>query len=80
MAQEIWARALAKWRGILVYALLQAVTRFVTAYIYHEAAVPGLRLYASLASLATSIFCFLQIWNLLTADQDGDEAWPPLWS
>jgi len=78
--QDLWGRATAKWRGIVVYALLQAITRFVTAVIFHGTAVPGLKLFASLVSLGTSLFCVISIYLLLTSDRDGDEAWPPIWS
>ncbi len=80
MLNDIWARAQVKWRGIVVYALLQAVTRFVTSVIYHQAEAPSLQLYASVVSAATGIFCVWSTWRLLTTDQDGDEAWPPIWS
>lgn len=80
VAMEIWARATAKWRGIVVFVLLQAAMRFVTAYIHMEAPTQGLRLYASIAGLATSIYCFSSLWRLLLADHPGDENWPPLWS
>lgn len=80
MAFEIWARATAKWRGIVVYVLLQAAMRVVTSWIYLEAPTQGWRLYASLAGLATSIYCVSRMWRLLMADEPGDEDWPPLWS
>ena len=80
MAMEIWARATAKWRGILVYVLLQASMRFVTAVILMQDPERGLRLFASLAGLATSIYCFTMMWRLLLSDHPGDESWPPLWS
>jgi hypothetical protein len=80
MAFDIWMRATAKWRGIVTYALLQAAMRFVTSYIFVAAESPGLKLYASLAGLFTSIFCLTQTWLLLTRDRPGDEGWPPLWA
>lgn len=80
MLYDIWARAQAKWRGIVVYSLLQAVTRFITAVIYHQSGSPGLQLYASVVSLATNLFCVFSLWRLLTADSEGDESWPPIWS
>lgn len=81
MAFSLWARAQAKWRAILVYTALQTVMRFVTTYIYHEAAAsPGLRLFASVALAATSIYCLVQTTLLLTSDRDGDDSWPPVWS
>lgn len=80
MAYEIWTRATTKWRGILVYVLLQAAMRFVTGVILLEEPTRGLRLFAALAGLATSIYCFASIWRLLLSDHPGDENWPPLWS
>lgn len=80
MAQEIWARATAKWRGILVYSLLQACMRFTTELIYRTAPTPGLRMYASLAGLATSIYTLIHLWKLLMTDEEGDANWPPIWS
>lgn len=80
MAFEIWARATTKWRGILVYILLQAAMRFVTAVILMQGPSQGLRIFASLAGLATSIYCMVRMWTLLLKDEDGDENWPPLWS
>lgn len=80
MAMEIWARATTKWRGILTYVLLQAAMRFVTSVILMSADTRGLRLYASLAGLATSIYCLVSMWKLLLSDAPGDENWPPLWS
>lgn len=80
MLFDLWTRAQAKWRGLLVYSLLQATTRFVTSVIYHEAETSGLRLYSSCVALATTVFCLTQLWLLLTTDRDGDEAWPPIWS
>lgn len=80
MLFEIWARAQAKWRGILVYALLNIAARLVTDYIYHQSNSKGLRIFAALAGLATAIFCLVQTWRLLTKDIDGDQDWPPLWA
>lgn len=80
MAFEIWARATTKWRGILVYILLQASMRFVTGVILMQGPSQGLRLFASLAGLATSIYCMVRMWTLLLRDEAGDENWPPLWS
>jgi hypothetical protein len=80
MAFEIWSRAQAKWRGILVYVGLQVAMRLVTALIYDGTSSAGLRVFASLAGAATGIYCVLQMWNLLLSDQPGDESWPPLWS
>jgi hypothetical protein len=80
LAQEIWARATAKWRGILVYSLLQACMRFTTTLIYQSAHTPGLRMYASLAGLATSLYTLVRTWQLLMTDTEGDENWPPIWS
>lgn len=80
MAYDIWARATSKWRAMLVYVGLNAAMRFVTALIYTQSPSPGIRFFASVASAATGIFCLVQMWRLLTQDQDGDEAWPPIWS
>lgn len=80
MIHDLWDRAQAKWRGILVYSLLHAVTRFVTAFIHIRAETHGLKLYALLVSLAIGLFCLTQLWQLLTTDRDGDEDWPPIWS
>ncbi len=80
MLLDIWARATAKWRGILVYAVLHACNRFVNTYIMTVADTPGIRLYGALACAATSLFCLVQILLLLTTDRPGDEAWPPIWS
>jgi hypothetical protein len=80
MAFDIWARAQLKWRGILVYTLLQAITRFVTQFIYTQSTHPALQLYASLVLLATTCFCLHRFYQLLTLDRDGDDAWPPIWS
>ena len=80
MAYEIWARAQAKWRAIVVFALLQAGMRFVSGLIFTQSPSAPVRLYASLALLATSTFCVVQMWRLLTRDEPGDESWPPLWS
>lgn len=80
MAYEIWARAQAKWRGIVVFALLQAAMRFVSALIFAQSPSAGVQLYASLALAATSTFCVVQMWRLLTRDEAGDESWPALWS
>lgn len=81
MAFSLWARAQSKWRAILVYTVLQTIMRFVSTYIYHEAATsPGLQLFSSLALAATSTYCLVQITLLLTTDRDGDESWPPVWS
>lgn len=80
MAYDIWARATSKWRGIVVYVLLQAAMRFVTQVIIMEAPSRGYHLYASLAGLATSIYCLISLGRLLLRDEPGDENWPPLWS
>lgn len=80
MLYDIWARAQAKWRGIVVYTLLQAVMRFVTNVIYYHTESSGWQLYASLVSLCTSMFCVWSLWQLLTEDQEGDQTWPPIWS
>lgn len=80
MMHEIWARAQAKWRGILVYTLLNGMTRFVTDYIYYQSGSQGLRMYAALAGLATAIFCLVQTWQLVMEDKDGDQTWPTLWA
>ncbi|MFZ5824253.1 MAG: hypothetical protein ACOY94_07995 [Bacillota bacterium] len=79
MAFEIFMRAQAKWRGILVYILLQSVTHFVTRVIFYEAGDPRLRLFANLVSVATTVFCFVNIVRLVTRDSEGDEEWPRLW-
>lgn len=79
MAFDIFMRVQAKWRGILVYSLLQAVTHFVTQVIYYGAAEPRLRLFANLVSLATTIYCLINTAALLMRDREGDEQWPPLW-
>ncbi|HYF91457.1 MAG TPA: hypothetical protein VD969_04345 [Symbiobacteriaceae bacterium] len=80
MAYEIWARATAKWRGVLTYIVLQAAMHFVTSVILMSADTQGLRLYASLADLATSVYCLIRMGQLLLTDAPGDEDWPPLWS
>lgn len=80
VAFEIWARATAKWRGMLVYILLQATMRFVTSVILMQEPTQGLRLYATLAGVATSIYCMVRMWTLMLKDEPGDENWPPLWS
>lgn len=80
LAFDIWERARSKWRGLLVYALLNAAMRFATELIMHGTSSRGLRLYASLAAVAVGVYCLVQQWRLLTADQPGDETWPPLWS
>lgn len=79
MAFDIWARATAKWRGILVYILLQAVTDAVTKVIRFESEEPRIRLFASLVAIATTVFCLVNTILLLVRDRDGDEDWPPLW-
>ncbi|HYG58997.1 MAG TPA: hypothetical protein VD902_13135 [Symbiobacteriaceae bacterium] len=80
MAHDIWARAQAKWRGILVFALLQLSMRVATAFILAAEPAPGIRIYANLANAALGIYCLLSIWRLIMSDQEGDEAWPQLWS
>ena len=80
MAHDIWARAQAKWRGIVVYTVLQAAMRFVTALINAQSPTAIVKLYASLALLATTVFTLVQMYRLLTRDEPGDEAWPPIWS
>jgi hypothetical protein len=80
MAFDIWLRAQAKWRGVVVYTLLEAVSRAVTDYIYQAAGSRELRLYALIAGLATTIFCLTQTVLLLMKDRDGDDAWPSIWS
>jgi len=77
---DLWNRATAKWRGILVYVLLQAVTRFVTGVIALEADTHWWKLYAALVSVGISLFCLTEMWRLLSTDSEGDENWPPLWS
>lgn len=80
VAMDIWARATAKWRGMLVYVLLQASMRVVTSYILAHDPERGIHLFASLAGLSTTIYCLVMQWRLLMSDHDGDENWPPLWS
>jgi hypothetical protein len=80
LVHDIWARAQAKWRGILAYSVLQAAMRFVTALIMAHEPLAIVRLYASLALLATTIFTLVHMYRLLTRDEPGDEAWPPIWS
>lgn len=80
MLFDIWNRATAKWRGIVVYALLQAATRFVTSVISYKADTAGWKLYAAGVSIAVSLFTITRMWQLLTADAEGDEEWPPIWS
>jgi hypothetical protein len=79
MAFDIWQRAQAKWRGLLVYVLLEAVMRVVTTFIQQRAESSGLLLYAAAVSIATAIFCLVQEYRLLMTDQEGDDAWPPIW-
>lgn len=80
MAFDIWARAQAKWRGILVYALLQLSMRLATAFILAAEPAPVIRVYANLANAAMGIFCLVNIWQLIMQDREGDQSWPPLWS
>jgi membrane associated rhomboid family serine protease len=80
MAFEIWARAQAKWRGVFVYAALHAAMQFVTTLISSGTSSPGLGLFASLAGAATGIYCLVMLWQLLFADREGDDSWPPIWS
>lgn len=54
--------------------------RIVTGVILLQDPERGYRLFASLAGLATSIYCLVMMWRLLMSDHDGDEEWPPLWS
>lgn len=80
VAFDIWARATAKWRGLLVYTALSMAMRIVTALIFAGDPTLGIRLFAAAASVATTVFCLTQTWRLLMSDSDGDEEWPPLWS
>lgn len=79
MAYDIWDRVQSKWRGLLVYVLLEAVMRLVTTFIQQRAETPGLRLYAVVVSVGTAIFCLVQEWRLLMKDEEGDDTWPPIW-
>jgi hypothetical protein len=79
MAFDIFVRVQTKWRGLLVYTLLQAFTHFVTRVVYYEADDPRLRIFANLVSIATTLYCFSNTVLLLFKDREGDEAWPPLW-
>lgn len=79
MAFDIFLRIQAKWRGLLVFYLLQAVTNFVTRVIYYEADDARLRLFANLVAIATSLYCFINNALLLLRDREGDDKWPALW-
>lgn len=80
MAFELWARATAKWRGLLVYTALSTAMRIVAALIFSQDPTLGIRLFVAAASVATTLFCLIQTWQLLMSDNPGDEDWPPLWS
>lgn len=79
MAYDLIARIQAKWRGLLVYVLLQGMTHFVTRVIFFEAHEPQLKIYANLVSIATTLYCFIKATVLLLQDREGDDQWPPLW-
>lgn len=79
MAFDIFARVQAKWRGLMVYMLLQAITHFVTRVIHFEAEDARIRLWANLVSIATTLYCFINTALLLLRDREGDEQWPNLW-
>lgn len=80
MPFDIFVRMTSKWRGILVYSLLQAITHAVTRVIFYEADDHRLRVFANLVSIATTLFCMINTVLLLLKDREGDEQWPPLWS
>lgn len=79
MAFDIFVRVQTKWRGLLVFALLQAFTHFVTRVIFFEADDARLKLFANLVSIGTTLYCLINTALLLLRDREGDEKWPPLW-
>lgn len=80
MLHALWERFMLKWRGLLVYFLLDACSGPVYTALAGQAPTDGLRIFAHLASVATAIYCFSHEVLLLTTDRPGDEKWPPLWS
>lgn len=79
MAFDIFVRVQAKWRGLLVYMLLQAFTHLATRLIIYKTPDSQVQLVANLVSLVTTLYCLINTSMLLFRDQDGDENWPPLW-
>lgn len=80
MLFDIWARAVSKWRGLLVFVLLNTASRMVTIVIQFRTDDPRILLYSSLISIAIGIYCIVQLILLLTRDREGDQDWPTIWA
>ncbi|MFZ5817194.1 MAG: hypothetical protein ACOY93_18180 [Bacillota bacterium] len=79
MATDLALRMMAKWRGFLVFTLLNAVTDVVTGIIRLETTDPRLHLFARGVAVVTALYCLINTALLLFCDREGDEGWPPLW-
>jgi hypothetical protein len=80
MLFDIWARAVSKWRGLLVFILLNTASRMVAIVIQHRTDDSRVLLYSSLISMAIGMYCIVQLVLLLTRDREGDQDWPPIWA
>jgi|GEM_PF-2104832 len=79
MAFDLLLRMRAKWRGLLVFYLLNAGVDMLTQIIRLASSDPTIHVAARLVAVVTALFCLYNNAMLLFTDHEGDDRWPQFW-
>ncbi len=79
MAFDLLLRMQTKWRGLLVFFLLNIGVDALTQILRLYSSSAQMHLGSRLVAIVTALFCLYNTARLLFTDQEGDEGWPRFW-